>query len=62
MFLDSKIREPKKLKNWDFSKGVSHSMVLVKNLKFFHVFIFVKIRQENVFDDILERKKGVIRL
>ena len=33
-------------------------MVLVKSLKFFHVFIFGKIRQENVFDDILERKKA----
>ena len=32
-------------------------MVLVKNLKFFHVFIFGKIRQENMFDNILERKK-----
>jgi len=26
-------------------------------LKFFHPFIFGKIRQENVFDDVLERKK-----
>ena len=32
-------------------------MVLINNLKFFHVFIFGKIRQENVFDNILERKK-----
>ena len=32
-------------------------MVLVKNLKIFHLFIFSKIRKENVFDDILERKK-----
>ena len=37
-------------------------MVLVKNLKFFHVFIFVKIRQENVFEDILGRKKSFFRL
>ena len=36
-------------------------MALVKNLKFFHPFIFGKIRQENVFDDILERKKSVFR-
>ena len=35
-------------------------MVLVKNLKFFHVFIFGKIRQENVFDNILERKKAFL--
>ena len=33
-------------------------MVLVKNWKFFHDFIFVKIRQENVFDDILGTKKA----
>ena len=32
-------------------------MVSVKNWKFFHVFIFGKIRKENVFDNILERKK-----
>ena len=33
-------------------------MVLVKKLKFSHLFRFGKIRQENVFDDILERKKS----
>ena len=32
-------------------------MVLVKNLKIFHLFIFGKMREENVFDDILEIKK-----
>ena len=32
-------------------------MVFVKNLKFFLVFIFGKIRQENLFDNILEGKK-----
>ena len=31
-------------------------MVLIKNFKIFHLFIFGKIRDENVFDDILERK------
>ena len=36
----------------------SWSMVLVKNLKIFHLFIFGKISQQNVFDDILERKKA----
>ena len=35
-------------------------MALVKNLKFFHPFIFGKIRQENVFDDVLERKKAFL--
>ena len=33
-------------------------MVLITNLKIFHLFIFGKIREENVFDDILERKKA----
>ena len=32
-------------------------MVLIKKLKFFHLFIFCKIRKENVFDNILGRKK-----
>ena len=32
-------------------------MVLVKNLKIFHVFITGKISQQNMLDDILERKK-----
>ena len=35
-------------------------MVLVKNLKIFHVFFFGKIREENVFDNILERKKAFL--
>ena len=50
----------KKMKNWDFSKGGFQSVVLIKNLKFFHVFIFGKIRQENVFDNILERNKAFL--
>ena len=37
-------------------------MVLVKNLKFFHVFIFGKNKQETVFEDILGRKKSFLRL
>ena len=32
-------------------------MVLVKNLKFFHVFISGKINHQNVFDVILESQK-----
>ena len=35
-------------------------MVLIKNLKNFHLFIFGKIREENVFDDILERKQAFL--
>ena len=33
-------------------------MILIKSLKFFHLSIFGKIRQENVFDNIRERKKS----
>ena len=36
-------------------------MVLIKNLKIFHLFIFGKMREEiNVLDDILERKKAFL--
>ena len=35
-------------------------MVLVKNMKFFHVFIFGKISQQNVFDVILESRKVLL--
>ena len=35
-------------------------MVLVKSLKLFHLFIFGKIREESVFDDILQRKKVLL--
>ena len=33
-------------------------MVLVKNGKFGHVFIFRKINEKNVFDNILQNKKS----
>ena len=35
-------------------------MVLVKKLKICHVFLFGKIGQGNVFDDILERKQAIL--
>ena len=35
-------------------------MVFVKNLKFFHLFIFGKIRHKNLFDNTLERKKAFL--
>ena len=41
-FLDYKKQKVKKVEDWDFSKGVS-PWFLVKNLKFFHLFITVKI-------------------
>ena len=59
-FLDPKITKLKKSKIWYFSKGVS-PWFFVKFLKIFHVFIFGKIRRQNVFDIILERKR-VFRL
>ena len=58
-FLDYKKQKVKKVKNWDFSKGDS-PWFLVKYLKIFYLFIFGKIREENVFDDILERKKAFL--
>ena len=35
-------------------------MVLIQNLKIFHLLIFGKISKQNVFDDILERKKAFL--
>ena len=32
-----------------------------KKLKFFHLFIFCKISQQNVFEDILESKKAFFK-
>ena len=34
-------------------------MVLVKNVKFGHVYIFRKISQKNVFDNILKTKNAL---
>ena len=39
-----------------FLKGLVHASGEKINLKFFHVFIVGKVSQQNVFDDILERK------
>ena len=35
-------------------------MVLVKNLKIFHLYIIGKISYQNVFGDILERKQAFL--
>ena len=62
VFLHSKIRKSKKLKNWHFSKGVSlWFRSKIGNFSMFLLF-FVKIRQESVFKDILGRKKTFFRL
>ena len=58
-FLYYKKHKVKKVENQNFSKGVS-PWFLIKNLKFFHLFIIVKISKQNVFDDILERKKAFL--
>ena len=58
-FLDSKIRKLKKSQNQDISKGVSPWFWL--KIGNFSIFLFFgKIRQENVFDDILESKKAFL--
>ena len=57
--LDYKKQKVKKVQNWDFSKGVS-PWFSSQNLTIFHLFIFGKIRLQNVFDDILERKKAFL--
>ena len=54
-FLGYKNNKFKKSKNWDFS------MVLVKNWPFSHRFTLGNIGQENVFNDILERKNAFLR-
>ena len=57
VFLYYKKHKVKKVENWYFCKGVSPRFK-VKNLKFFHLFIIVKISYQNAFDDILEMKKA----
>ena len=58
-FLDYKKQKVKKVeKSGFFERGLS--MVLVKNLKFFHVFIFGKINHQNVFDVFLESQKSFL--
>ena len=54
-FLGYKNMKSKKLKNWHFSKGVN-PWFLSKNGHFSNFFVLGNIGQENVFNDILERK------
>ena len=56
VFSGDKNRNKKNIEKLRFFQR-EKSIVLVKNLKFFQLSIFGKIRQENVFDDVLERKK-----
>ena len=60
-FLGYKNKKFKKSKNCHFSKGVN-PWFWSKNDHFFNFFFLGKIGQENVFYDILERKKHLSRL
>ena len=54
-FLGYKNKKFKKSKNWHFSKGVN-PWFWSKKWPFFQLFFLGNIQQENVFNDILERK------
>ena len=56
-FLYYKKQKVKKSKNWHFSKEVNTLWFWSKIWKFSIFFIIGKISQQNVFDNILERKK-----
>ena len=58
-FLGYKNKKLKKSKNWHFSKGLN-TWFWSKNGHFSNVFFLGNIDQENVFYDILERKKGIL--
>ena len=58
-FLDYKKENFKKTKNWHFSKGVN-PWFLSKNGHFSNFFFLGNMGQENVFNDILERKSAFL--
>ena len=60
-FLGYRNKKFKKLKNWHFSKGVNQ-WFWSKNGHFYNLYFLGNIIQENVFYDILERKKRLSRL
>ena len=57
LFYTIKNKKFKKSKNWDFSKLRGQSMILVKNLKFFYLFIFGKISQQMCLTIFQKEKK-----
>ena len=57
-FLGYKNKKFKKSKNWHFSKGVTHRFG--PKLGIFPTFFISNKGQENVFDDILERKNAFV--
>ena len=58
-FLGYKNKKFKKSKNWHFSKGVN-PWFWSKKGHFANLFFLVNIGQENVFNDILERKNAFL--
>ena len=58
-FLRYKNNKFKNLKNWHCSKGVNPGL-WSKNGPFFNFFFLSNLGQENVFCDILERKKPLL--
>ena len=60
-FLGYKNKKFKKSKNWQFPKGLTHKKIGPK-IHIFQNFFFSNIGKENVFYDILERKKHLSRL
>ena len=61
LYTSYKKQKVKKSKNWHFSKGVT-PWFWSKIWKISTFFIIGKIKQENVFEDILGRKKSFLRL
>ena len=59
VFLGYKNKKFKKLKNWDFSKGVNLCF-WSKNGHFSNLFFLANIGQENIFYDILERQNACL--
>ena len=59
VFLDNKNKKLKKSKNWILSK-VNRPWVWSKNLKFFCLFIWGNISQENASHDDLQRKNAFL--
>ena len=60
-FLRYENKESKESKNWNFSKGVK-PWFWSRNSHFFNFFFLSNLGQENVFYDILERKKRLSTL
>ena len=59
IYLHNKNTKLKKAKHKNFSKGDS-PWVLLKKLKFFHLFIWGKISPENASNDILQNKNAFL--